>query len=559
MSGGTQRTVAHTQAEPRATGPKLRSGLVRLPGQVPPKCETETKTTADIDRGRLRKLQRETLELAEQICIGDRTGREFIVSATPGAGKTMTASLFAHRLYEGGRFDVVIWIVPCNALLNQAADGFTNEDFYLFKRIVPRKGKNLCQDGLLERSKEIIGFVTTYQSAIKYMKGLLRTLEGKRVLLILDEFHHVAESGEEEGGEKWFRQISKLYERADMVLLMSGTVERHDGNVPVGVSSRLVPYKDESGGIVKKLDPDVVYTRADALAEQAVLPISFFYYDGQSKYEVNRREHTAVLSKHTTGRSALNVALDSPEFWQNMVDDAICDKWVEYQRAWYQSKAIVVCKDQKHARAVAEYLAKKLDKKMGSAFKVALAISDDPDEARRTLDAFRSDSGRGADILVTVNMAYEGFNVPQATHLVYLTNKNSRPYMTQCFARVMRPNYKCGVPVDKQAAYIFVTHTHDMVAFIESMLDEQELLFQERERVKRESERTTPPKVWVKGIGASPTDTSFGDIYGGKLSDDDNKRIALLHEMHALTLSWPIPEALKLARSLFPNVGTKVA
>jgi hypothetical protein len=74
----------------------------------------------------------------------------------------------------------------------------------------------------------------------------------------------------------WSRALLPLIEAATMRLLLSGTLERADGRGILGL-----PYRRGPRAGTREVDVDapgwavVGYSRAQALAEQAVLPVTF--------------------------------------------------------------------------------------------------------------------------------------------------------------------------------------------------------------------------------------------------------------------------------------------
>jgi hypothetical protein len=92
---------------------------------------------------------------------------------------------------------------------------------------------------------------------------------------VLDEPHHV------EQGTSWHRALAPLFDRAVLVVLMTGTLERGDGG-----RIAFIDYREQGGKerpILESL-PDcavVPYARADALAEDdpAIVPIEFMHLD----------------------------------------------------------------------------------------------------------------------------------------------------------------------------------------------------------------------------------------------------------------------------------------
>jgi hypothetical protein len=82
--------------------------------------------------------------------------------------------------------------------------------------------------------------------------------------------------------------------------------------------------------------------------------------------------------------------------------------------------------------------------------KCDIATSHDDFKATRNIKAFRA--GR-LDVLVTIAMAYEGMDVPEASHVICLTNIRSAPWIEQMVSRAARVDRS--IPYEVQAGHIF--------------------------------------------------------------------------------------------------------
>jgi len=406
-----------------------------------------------IDRsklGSLRKHQRDALAIVDRIVSGDLAlaiCKVMVASVTPGGGKTLMASLFAHVLLAAGVVDFVVIVVPRTTLRGQMARGFTDEARGLRRHIaIEANGK---VDSAHKDLFGACGYVSTYQAVAEHPKKHLRRFKGKRVLLILDEPHHLAD----EEGVGWKSAIDPLVEAATCVLLMSGTLRRHDGRrIPY------VTYDDNAQAVV-----DIRYDYGDALRERAVLDTRFLRLDARVTYERRGKLHERDLS--STGsedqeRDALKTVL-TDDGYRNEVCLQALKEWQDYRTdVYHRAQAIVVAHTQSAARDLASLIRSKTD------LPVALAISDEQG-AHKAVRAFQ----RGeAQILVTVGMAYEGLDVPAATHLICLTNVRSEPWLEQCFARVTRHNTACPLPWEQQIAHVYVPDDPAMRSFIDRML-----------------------------------------------------------------------------------------
>lgn len=399
--------------------------------------------------GKLRKHQKDMLRIAEDIINGLVRDKIITADVVPGGGKTMLAAIAANELLDAGIVGQVIVVVPRDSLRMQIRDSFTCPERGMLRRIEAEGNKSLEQERLFAKS----GYVTTYQAVAANPKRHLRRMKKVATLLILDEPHHISAFGE----SKWREAVEPLVREARFVLLMSGTLYRQD-KTPIA----FVRYTDD--GLPIK---DIEYSRRDGLNERAILPIDVQFCDGDAKYWYGRQEHTKKLSLARGNHEvqARRTLLWAPEYRDKIMFDALAD-WTAYREAHgHKSKAIVICADQKTARNCAAAIRRQMP-----GVRAILAISDEKDSVRN-IERFRH--GVDGDVLVTCQMAYEGLDVPSATHLVYLHVIRSDPWMDQALNRVTRPDPASPIPVDEQCAFVYVPNDDTIKTFIDKALDDQ--------------------------------------------------------------------------------------
>lgn len=487
-----------------------------------------TKVGIQSFRDGLRSHQRDALDIANRVVTGALAQDKFVVSATPGSGKTLLASVFAQVLIAGDMVDYVCIACPRESLTVQMRDGFTRPDLGLPLGIGVAKNDKIGSRSLF--SNQRAGYVTTYQSIHAKPKAHARIVSRKdeRWLLILDESHHLNEA--EEPG--WTRAVSPLVEHARFVLLMSGSMVGKDG-----CRLAFVDYDDK-----KQPKVDIRYSRRKALDERAILPVSVKLCDGDARYWHKYSQHEVKLSRASKKEEpkALATLVGDSSYRNDVLSEAIRE-WEQFRATTYKSRMIVICVSQDAARDVAHYI------RESTKWTPALAVSQDGESSRKALASFR-DKGVG-DILVTCMMAYEGLDVPDCTHLVALTNIRERRWLEQAFARATRVDAKCSVPYEQQVAFLYVPNDPEMVEFLNEALEEQD----ERYRDREQTGATGRPR----GSTFSPIDGElstfrYGDTYG-VFSEADNRRLVRFDGDYPAFASHPSREKLKLARDLWPN------
>ncbi len=415
-----------------------------------------------------------------------------LAAVTPGGGKSVLPLIAAARLIEAGLADRVCWIVPRDSLRLQAEEAFADPNW-----------RAALGHGLSVRSAEnapdpcrgLGGYVTTYQAVAAAPDLHLAEFRRRRYLLVVDEVHHLPALADADpsglapgqvGADveaSWSKAILPLLELARVRLLLSGTLERADGR---GIL--WLPYRQGPRTRTREVDLDapgwavVGYSRAAALAEKAVLPITFGALDGEARWlDEGRRPvgpHRLSASFDTT-RQALFTALRT-EFAEALLDEALAaTRRLRAERraklglapgepARGLGKLLVVAPDQENAR---RYLARVHGKipARGRETEARLAVSDAAD-AHEALAAFRLQPQ--PSILVTVAMAYEGLDAPETAVVAALTHIRSRPWLEQMVARATRVDPFAGAWEEQRA---LVYHPDDLLfrRFRERMETEQ--------------------------------------------------------------------------------------
>jgi superfamily II DNA or RNA helicase len=480
---------------------------------------------------KLRKHQEEAVKRAQAIARGDKDieGKVTVASVTPGGGKTRMAAGFANELKARGFIDQVIILVPNDALRRQMRDGFTDPEAGFVIRLGSDSAHDLRQTQCFDRG----GVVTTYQANIRNVKRLLKRFSGKRVLLILDEPHHLSDADK----AQWKLAVAPLFEMARHVLLMTGTINRHDET-----RIAFVPYGADDKPIVH-----ISYSRREALIEHAILRVSVKLCDSSTKYWHKYQKHSVELSAATKDQQsrALDAALEDPQYREHVLEDAVRE-WQEYRQRMYGSRAIVICHTQGHARAAASFLRTRFG------LRSTLAISSEPD-ASDGLRRFRERSGDAGDVLVTCQMAYEGLDVPDCTHLVCLTNIRSAPWLDQALARVTRVNHGCSLPWSQQIAFIYVPKDPEMTSYLDAALDDQQLLaVGEDEGEHAGAPAPAPRRSTYAPIEGVPGAKGYADIEGC-YDDSANRLVERVKKELPNFASHPAYDLLQLAKLIWPT------
>ena len=302
--------------------------------------------------------------------------------------------------------------------------------------------------------------------------------------------------------------IEPLLALSAVRLLLSGTLERADGRRILWL-----PYRRGTGGRqeVDLAAPGwavVGYSRARALAERAVLPVSFGALDGQAAWlgpEPEGGGERPRLGPHRlrapapqeSTRPALFTALRTG-FAEGLLRRAFeATRRLRAERriapgagpdiaAPGLGKLLVVAPDQTQARRYLEILRGWVPP--AQRINMALAVSDERG-AQESLAAFRLTPEPA--VLVTVAMAYEGLDAPE---VAALTHVRSRPWLEQMVARAARVDPHAE-PYAAQRALVF--HPDDpLFARFRWRMKREQGTSSARTRGRRASRRSTCRTGW---------------------------------------------------------------
>ncbi|MCE5211871.1 MAG: DEAD/DEAH box helicase family protein [Deltaproteobacteria bacterium] len=382
----------------------------------------------------LRKHQQQFKNVIDGIMAGSKVNTIYC-HCTPGSGKSLLPVL-AGRLIETGLADKLMWTAPRLSLLDQGEREFVNpmwrKEFNHHINVRSSTNENNPCRGLQ-------GFCTTYQ-AVGMDEGILRNeFLQRRYILILDEGHHIA------ADSLWEKKIKELWGAATYRIFLSGTLERGD-------DSRIafVPYREDGKSVIPALQdgPDAAvirYTRADALEEKAIIPLTFHLSDGSAEWEDTRGRKVRVASidkmDEVDANKALYTALKT-EYADDLLVQGIAH-WQEHRKHYTGAKCLVVTSNISEAKRHMRNLS-------GISARCAIATSEDSAAALKVINKMKSGK---LDVIVTVAMAYEGLSIPEISHIICLTRIRSVPWIEQMTARSNRidPAY----PYDEQTGHIF--------------------------------------------------------------------------------------------------------
>ncbi|MDV3125648.1 DEAD/DEAH box helicase [Mycobacterium sp. 21AC1] len=337
--------------------------------------------------------------------------RDYLLVATPGAGKTTFALRIAAELLSDRTVDAITVVVPTEHLKVQWAASAARNGIALDPKF---------SNSNSQTSAEYHGVVVTYaQVASHPTRHRVRT-ENRKTLVIFDEIHHGGDA------KSWGEAIREAFGDATRRLALTGTPFRSDDS-PIP----FVRYEPDEGGF-QRSQADHVYGYSEALADGVVRPVVFLAYSGEARWRDSAgEEHAARLGEPLTAEQtarAWRTALNPAGEWMPAVI-AAADKRLQQKRQHVpDAGGMIIATDQTAARAYADLLVKIT----GEAPTVVL--SDDPGSSDR-ISQYSEASSRW---LVAVRMVSEGVDVPRLSVGVYATSASTPLFFAQAIGRFVR-------------------------------------------------------------------------------------------------------------------------
>ncbi|MEA2149530.1 MAG: hypothetical protein QOD69_1360 [Solirubrobacteraceae bacterium] len=328
----------------------------------------------------------------------------FLLSAAPGAGKTIPSLVFARRLLDARIVRRVHVLCPTTPLTHQWAEA------------AGRLGVQLQPDATeLRPPRDFHGVVATYARAASSAARWASQC-GPDTLVIADEAHHLGEE------LAWGEGFARAFGATRRWLLLSGTPFRSDQSAIAGVR-----YE---GGVAV---PDVSYTYAEAVRDGICRPVVFIPYDGmlswQSGDDVIESSFATVLSTREAGRryrTAISTDLaDGLPRILRAADERLDEVRADGHR---DAGGLVVTADGDHARRVGAVLAQVTGR-------APVVVLHTDARAAAKLRAF----GKGRERwIVAVNMVSEGVDIPRLRVGVYASAAKTPLIFRQIVGRFVR-------------------------------------------------------------------------------------------------------------------------
>lgn len=367
---------------------------------------------------------------------------DFLVAATPGAGKTCFALTMARELLDAGTAQRVVIIVPTDALRRQWADAAADFNLSLMPVSAPEDYDKAGYDGC----------VLTYAQAARGVGSeLVRRLTRRPTVALLDEIHHAGEN------KSWGEGLTHALEHAVHRLSLTGTPWRRDNASPIPY----VTYNDKGKVVV-----DYAYEYGAAVADSVCRRIEFHAYDGEAQWVDCGKVSTAELGadlKEDDVSAVLDAILKPDHSWMPALLAQAVAALDELRTEVPDAGGLVIAERQWMAEAYARML------KQLTGEDAVVAVSDDP-EAKNNIDRFRKGKTKW---LVAVRMVSEGVDIPRLAVGVYAAKVRTPLFFRQVVGRFVRirPGEEFNARLFIPAIPALMTHAREVEEELRHQLD----------------------------------------------------------------------------------------
>ena len=333
--------------------------------------------------------------------------KDFLVSVTPGGGKTILGLEQARRRLATDDIDVFVALAPSIAIQNYWIEEAKERGLNLSSSI-----QELADNSVIH-CQALVGAVVTYQMLAGAGAKVLEELCAvKRVLVVADEIHHGAIS------KPWGDAIFKATERAVFRLGLTGTPYRSDDH-----EMAILRYTAGKGV------PHFEYTYKMGLVDGVVAPVYFRWLNGTVSSDSERVsfDQSATMTDTDAAR-LLTIATASDSAFSRELLAQAHSELMKCRETDADAGGLVISQDIKAAQAAYGFLKDEL----GADAVIVVSANLD---AHDVLEKFKTSK---AQWCVSVAMVNEGVDIVRLKVLAYLSNNTTRLAFDQAIGRIVR-------------------------------------------------------------------------------------------------------------------------
>lgn len=425
---------------------------------------------------KLRNWQERAIRRYQQFLTEHPEKKDFLIDATPGAGKTRCALAIAASFIGATKTRRLVVVVPSVHLKRQWQEAALTFGLQLQAGFQNKDGKEAVDyDGVL----------LTYPQVMTQPALHSRNCGWRETFVVLDEPHHIADD------LAWGKAIQEAFVHAAHRLLITGTAFRSD--------SLVIPFVNYENS---RSVADFTYSYSEALEDNVCRAIRFPSYEGTMKWWDARSgeqeaDFTTDLRSEVDQMRRLRTALHPRGEWLPKFLQEANAKLDEIRLSYPRAGGLVIAIDQDHAREIVRLL-----QDMGE--DPVLAISDDDDASQRIKAFEKSDK----KFIVAVKLITEGVDISRLCVGVYATNVLTELFFRQVVGRFVRKIYETK---NEPLAALYVPEDPRLIAFVQKIKEERDHVLS-----APQAQTPTPPPTGENGgaaVGFMPLSSS-GQAHG---------------------------------------------
>lgn len=333
-----------------------------------------------------------------------KSKRHFLALATPGAGKTVMASVLAKLMYDQDDIDLVLCFSPSSIVAHDFSEALGEQFEAHFDGTIGALGNSF-----------------TYQALGTLDNKVWRLFEKYRVFVIFDEIHHCAGSNIKDANAWGKPIITTIKEKAAYTIALTGTPWRSDA-LPIA----LAEYCNESG----QIQCDYVYGSKQAISDNVcrIPQIVALDNDKITVVEGDETNHFTsfidLLSQSIVPYS--EIVTNTSVIEQLLIHSS--HKLNELRCVNKEAGGLIVASSIAHAWQI-QLILKQI---IGES---AVVVTSDEGNGNDLIRSFRYNQDKW---IISVGMISEGTNIPRLQVCCYLSNVKTEMNYRQVMGRLLR-------------------------------------------------------------------------------------------------------------------------
>ncbi|TMO83079.1 DEAD/DEAH box helicase [Pseudoalteromonas spongiae] len=350
------------------------------------------------------KLRNWQLECIHSAISKYELHKHFLALATPGAGKTVMASVLSKLMYDQGEIDLVLCFSPSSIVAHDFSEALSERFEAHFDGTIGALGNSF-----------------TYQALSTLDNKVWRLFEKYRVFVIFDEIHHCAGSNIKDANAWGKPIITTIKEKAAYTIALTGTPWRSDA-LPIA----LADYCNES----RQIQCDYVYGLKQAIADSVCRVPKVIALDND-QITVVEGDETSHFTSFMDLLSQSIIPYSEVVTNTSVIEQLLLHsnhKLNELRSINKEAGGLIVASSIAHAWQIQLILKQTIGES-------AVVVTSDEGNGNDLIRSFRYNQDKW---IISVGMISEGTNIPRLQVCCYLSNVKTEMNYRQVLGRILR-------------------------------------------------------------------------------------------------------------------------